>query len=67
MLLAVRSLGIGMASRVLHLLAEPRISEIVGLPYDRVIGYTAVVGLSQRRFRPLNRRPIDEVVHRNGW
>jgi nitroreductase len=67
MLLAARSIGIGMASRVLHLLAESRIREIVGLPDDRVIGYTAVVGLSQRRFRPLNRRPIDEVVHRNGW
>ena len=68
-LLAVRSIGIGigMASRVLHLLAEPRISEILGLPDDRVIGYTAVVGLPQRRIRPLKWRPIDEVVHRNGW
>jgi len=67
MLVAARSLGLGLAPTMFHTLAEARIREILGLPDDRVIGVTAVLGWPARSFGPVARRPLSEVVHHDGW
>ena len=67
LVVAGRGLGVGVATTMFHVLAEARIREIIGLPGDHLIGYTAVVGWPAREFGELARRPLDEVVHRNRW
>jgi hypothetical protein len=51
----------------MHLHNEPAVREILGLPSDRHIGVTMPVGFPQRPFTAVNRRPVSEVVHHDGW
>ena len=67
MLVAARAVGLGVAPTMFHVLAEPRIREILGLPDDVVLGVTALVGWPAHPFGPLARRPLDEVVHHDRW
>jgi nitroreductase len=67
LVVAGRGLGVGVAPTMLHVLAEPRIRELVGLPDDREIGVTAIVGWPARSFGPLNRRTMKDVVHHDQW
>jgi nitroreductase len=67
MIVAARDLGLGVTPTMFHLLAEPEIREILRVPDDRTIGFTAVVGWPARPFGPLARRPLDEVVHDDVW
>ena len=67
LLVAARSLGLGVAPTMFHVLAEPPIRRLLELPDDVVIGVTAVVGWPARSFGPLQRRPLADVVHRERW
>ena len=66
-IVAARALGIGCAYTTMHLHNEPAVREILGLPSDRHIGVTMPVGFPQRPFTAVNRRPVSEVVHHDGW
>jgi nitroreductase len=67
LVVAGRSMGLGVAATMLHVLAEPHIREVIDLPADRIIGVTAIVGWPDRPFGPLSRRPLDEIVHHDRW
>ena len=68
-MLAARERGLGTCWTTLHLFHEKETAELLGIPYDEVtqvalipIAYT--IGTD---FRPGPRKPMDEVLHRDGW
>lgn len=67
MLVAARALGLGAAFTTFHQQAQPQIHEILGIPDDRIIGVTMPVGWPARRFGPVTRRPIADVLHWDRW
>jgi nitroreductase len=66
-IVAGRALGIGCAYTTMHVHNEPAVREILGLPSNRHIGVTMPVGFPQRPFTAVNRRPVSEVIHHDGW
>lgn len=65
LLLAARARGLGAAFTTLHLHAEAGIREILGLEDDLSVAVTIPVGWPTTEFKPLRRRPVDEVLHWN--
>jgi nitroreductase len=68
-MLAARTRGLGTAWTTFHLAYEREAAEILGIPYDDVmqaalipVAYT--IGTD---FRPAPRRPLDTIVHWDGW
>jgi nitroreductase len=68
-MLAARARGLGTVWTTFHLRHEREAAELLGIPYDRVmqaalipVAYT--IGTS---FRPAARRPLDTIVHWDGW
>ncbi len=66
-LLAARALGLGTTFTTLHGTAEPTIREVLGLPDHIKIAATIPIGWPDAEFGPVNRRPVDDFVHRNAW
>jgi nitroreductase len=68
-MLAARSRGLGTAWTTLHLAYEREAAEILGVPYDDVtqVELVPVTYAEGAKFRPAERKPLDEVVHWNGW
>lgn len=66
-LLAARALGLGTTLTTLHGAAEPTIREVLRLPDHIKIAATIPIGWPDAEFGPVNRRPVDDFVHRNGW
>ena len=67
--LALRSRGLGSALTTFHLRREREAAEVLGIPYDSImqaalvpVGYT--LGSD---FRPGARRPLETMVHWQGW
>jgi nitroreductase len=67
LVLAGRALGIGAAYTALHAHNEPEFRRILRIPDDRYIGVTMPIGYPEREFGPVTRRPLNEVVHLDGW
>ena len=68
-MLVARVRGLGTSWTTAHLLAETDVAGILGIPADLVtqvamipVAYTFGTG-----FRPAVRRPVDDVVHWDGW
>jgi nitroreductase len=66
-LLAARALGLGTTFTTLHMVAEPTVREVLGIPDDIKIAAMIPVGWPAADFGPLNRRPVADVAHRNRW
>jgi nitroreductase len=66
-LLAARALGLGTVFTTLHNVAEPTIRTVLDLPPEQKIAAMIPVGWPAGRFGPVNRRPLADFVHRNGW
>jgi len=67
-MLAARARGLGTAWTTLHLRYEAEVAEILGLPGD--IAQAALVPTAfytGDTFQPAARRPLDEVLHVDGW
>jgi nitroreductase len=64
-LLAARALGLGTTFTTLHMVAEPTVREVLGIPDDVRIAATIPLGWPAARFGPLRRTPVAEVAHRN--
>jgi nitroreductase len=64
LLVAARALGLGAAFTMLHALAEPAIRLLLAIPDEITIGVTMPVG---RPARPIVRKPVADVVHRDRW
>jgi nitroreductase len=67
LLVAARALGLGAAFTMLHALAEPAIRQLLAIPDEITIGVTMPVGRPARPFRPIVRKPVADVVHRDQW
>lgn len=67
LIVAARSLGLGSVFTTLHRVAEPEVRSALGVPEEVHIGVTIPLGYPARRFGPLARRPLEDVVHWDAW
>ncbi len=67
MLVAARSLGLGAAFTTFHRAAEAQIRSFLNLPPDLILGVTMPLGWPDRPFGPVQRRPVEEVIHYECW
>ena len=68
-MLAARARGLGTCWTTFHLAHEREAAELLGIPYDEVT-QVALIPTAYTKgtdFRPAPRRPLADVVHRNGW
>lgn len=67
LLLAARAHGLAACLTSWHLFAEDEFKRELGIP-DHVKTWALIpIGWPLRRFGPVNRRPVDEVIHRERW
>jgi nitroreductase len=67
MLVAGRALGLGVAPTGIHMLNSRGVREVLNVPDHKIIGVTMAVGWPARPFRPVNRKPIADVMHFDTW
>ncbi len=67
LIVAARALGLGSAFTTLHEFAGPTIRDTLAIPEDVLLGVTIPVGFPDRPFGPVARKPIDDVLHWDGW
>jgi nitroreductase len=67
LLLAARALGLGTTFTTLHAVAEPTVRDMLAIPDEVRIACTIPMGWPAARFGPVQRRPVNEVIHRNRW
>jgi nitroreductase len=66
-LLAARALGLGTTFTTLHHTADPTIRGVLGIPDHIRIAATIPLGWPDANFGPVNRRPVEDFVHHDGW
>jgi nitroreductase len=68
-MLAARSRGLGSVWTTFHLMHEREAAEILGIPYDEVtqVALIPVAYTKGTDFRPGRRKPLDTMVHWEGW
>jgi nitroreductase len=68
-MLAARERGLGSVWTTFHLRHEREAAELLGIPYDDVmqVALIPVAYTLGTDFRPAPRRPLDAVVHWDGW
>jgi nitroreductase len=67
-MLAARAAGLAVAWTATHLTRESEVAELLGIP--QTVRQAALLPTAHpvgRAFRPARRRPVEEVVHLNGW
>lgn len=67
LLIAARAHGLAACLTTWHLFAEDEFKETVGIPKDVATYAVIPIGWPLRRFGPVRRRPVDEVIHRERW
>jgi len=67
LIVAARALGLGTVFTTFHKAAEPAVREILGIPSEVQIAVTIPLGYPARPFRPVKRKPVDEVVRWDRW
>ncbi len=67
LVVAARALGLGAAFTTFHLVAEPQVRDLLRIPDEVHLRGTTPLGWPARPFGPVTRRPLREVVHRDGW
>ncbi|MBR46951.1 MAG: nitroreductase [Rhodospirillaceae bacterium] len=66
--LALRARGLGSVYTTLHLNCAQEAAELLGIPDDiKQAGLLPVAYTLGTDFKPAKRRPLDEVLHWNGW
>ena len=68
-MLAARARGLGTAWTTLHLTFEEEAAEVLGIPYREVM-QAALIPVAYTKgtdFKPVLRRPLDEMVHWESW
>lgn len=68
-MLAARARGLGTVWTTLHLGHEQQAAEILGIPYDKFT-QTSLIPVAYTLgtdFKPGPRRPLDDILHWNGW
>lgn len=67
LIVAARALGLGTTFTTFHQVIEPLVREVLGIPPDVRLGVMVALGWPDRPFRPVRRKPLDEVVHWERW
>ena len=67
LILAARGLGLGTTFTTFHMVAEAVVRKTLALPDDVLIGTTLCVGYPEKPFGPVNRKPVADVIHWDGW
>ena len=67
LIVAARALGLGTVFTTFHKMAEGRVREILGIPPEVQIAVTIPLGFPARGFRPVKRRPVEEVLRWDRW
>jgi nitroreductase len=67
LLLAARAHGLAACLTSWHLFAEDEFKAVIGIPKEVQSWAIIPIGWPLRRFGPVNRRPVDEVIHRERW
>lgn len=62
LVLAARSLGLGTTFTTFHYLAEQRFREELDLPDDAYLGTAIAMGYPEKKFAPVNRLPVEDVI-----
>ncbi|GAC82617.1 nitroreductase family protein [Gordonia paraffinivorans] len=68
--LALRARGLGSAWTTLHLAYEKEVAELLGIPRDKGIHQGVLLPVAYTKgtdFKPAPRKPLDSVLHVNGW
>lgn len=66
--LALRARGLGSAWTTLHLTYEQEVAEILGIPSSVHQGVLLPVAYTKGTdFKPAGRKPLDDILHINGW
>lgn len=67
-MLAARERGIGSCWTTLHLVHEKEIGELLGIPDDHTqVAMIPLAYTQGTQFRPAPRKPLDAVLHMEGW
>ena len=66
-LLAARALGLGSVFTTMHMTADRTVREVLDIPDHIKIAATIPIGWPDAAFGPVNRRPVQDFVHRNRW
>lgn len=66
-LLAARAVGLGTTFTTMHRVAHTEIRSILSIPEDVRMAAMIPIGWPAVSFGPVKRRPVEDVVHRNGW
>jgi len=67
LIVAARALGLGATFTTFHLAAEQEFREVLGIPPEAYLGVSVAVGYPARPHGPVNRRPVEEVIHWERW
>jgi nitroreductase len=69
LILAARARGLGASLTTVHLQREAEMAAVLGIPYESVtqVALVPLAHVTGSPFRPGRRRPLAEVVHRDGW
>jgi nitroreductase len=68
-MLAARARGLGTSWTTLHLIYEQEAAAVLGIPFDSVtqVALIPVAHTIGDSFRPAPRKPLDDILHLNGW
>jgi nitroreductase len=68
-MLAARARGLGTVLTTGHLALEREAADLLAIPYDKVsqAGIIPVAYALGTDFKPARRKPLDGVLHENGW
>jgi nitroreductase len=67
LIVAARALGLGATFTTFHLAAEQAFREVLGIPPDVLLGVSVAVGYPARKHGPVNRKPVEDVLHWERW
>ncbi|OBA61032.1 nitroreductase family protein [Gordonia sp. 852002-10350_SCH5691597] len=68
LMLGLRARGLGSAWTTLHLVYEQEVADLLGIPDGVHQGVLLPVAYTQGTdFAPAQRKPLDDVLHINGW
>ena len=67
--LVARNRGLGTCWTTTHLARERAVAEVLGIPYNEIqqVALLPVAYTLGTEFSPATRKPLEEVVHFNGW
>ena len=68
-MLAARTRGLGTCWTTFHLAHEEEAAELLGIPYAEVmqVALIPVAYTIGTEFRPARRKPLETMVHWDGW